>query len=106
MRQRMTRERAETIGLDGLTFLAGLPEQMERFLSLSGLDIPALRARASDPDFPGFHPVLGLPDVVAVGVEKFVEKLHVQLVVFHDQDRLGLGIHFPILHSPRTFAAV
>jgi len=51
MRERMTRERAETIGLDGLTFLARLPEWLERFLRLSGLEIPALRDRASDPDF-------------------------------------------------------
>jgi hypothetical protein len=51
MRERMTRERAETIGLDGLAFLAGLPEWLERFLRLSGLELPVLRARASDPDF-------------------------------------------------------
>ncbi|MGA7676525.1 MAG: DUF3572 domain-containing protein [Rhizomicrobium sp.] len=51
MRERMTQERAETIGLDGLAFLAGLPEQLDSFLRLSGLEIPALRARASDPDF-------------------------------------------------------
>ena len=51
MRERMTRERAETIGLDGLTFLVAMPERFERFLGLSGLEIPVLRARASDPDF-------------------------------------------------------
>jgi hypothetical protein len=51
MRERMTRERAETIGLNGLAFLAGLPEWLDRFLRLSGLETPALRARASDPDF-------------------------------------------------------
>jgi len=51
MRERMTRERAETIGLDGLTYLAGLPDWLERFLRLSGLEIPALRDRAADPDF-------------------------------------------------------
>jgi hypothetical protein len=47
----MTPERAETIGLNGLAFLAGLPEWMERFLRLSGLEPSILRARASDPDF-------------------------------------------------------
>ena len=36
--------------LSGLAFLAGLPERFERFMSLSGLETPALRARASDPD--------------------------------------------------------
>ena len=51
MHERMTRERAETIGLDGLTFLAGLPDWLDRFLRLSGLEISALRDRASDPDF-------------------------------------------------------
>ena len=51
MRERMTRERAETIGLNGLAFLARLPERLERFMRLSGLEAPALRARAPDPDF-------------------------------------------------------
>jgi hypothetical protein len=51
MRERMTRERAETIGLDGLAFLAGLPDWLERFLCLSGLETRALRERASDTDF-------------------------------------------------------
>jgi hypothetical protein len=37
-----------------------------------------------------------------VGVEKIMKELHVQLIVFHDQDRFGLGIHFLTLHSPRT----
>jgi hypothetical protein len=51
MHERMTRARAETVGLEGLAFLAGLPERLEGFLRLSGLDIPALRDRTSDPDF-------------------------------------------------------
>jgi hypothetical protein len=51
MREKMTRERAETIGLDSLAFLAAMPERIERFMHLSGLNAPALRARASDPDF-------------------------------------------------------
>ena len=51
MRERMTPERAETIGLNGLAFLAGQPEWMDRFLRLSGLELSTLRARASDPDF-------------------------------------------------------
>ena len=51
MRERMTRERAETVGLNGLAFLAGLPERLERFMGLSGLEVSALRERAADPDF-------------------------------------------------------
>ena len=51
MRERMTPERAETIGLNGLAFLAGQPEWMDRFLRLSGLEPSILRARAADPDF-------------------------------------------------------
>jgi len=51
MRKTMTRERAETIGLDGLAFLAAMPEGFERFLRFSGLEIPVLRERASDPDY-------------------------------------------------------
>jgi hypothetical protein len=28
-----------------------------------------------------------------MGVQQVVEELHIELIVFHDQDRLGLGIH-------------
>jgi len=51
MRGTMTRERAETIGLDALAFLAVMPEGFERFLRLSGLEVAVLRERASDPDY-------------------------------------------------------
>jgi hypothetical protein len=34
-----------------LAFVARRPEWLERFLRLSGMEIPALRARATDPDF-------------------------------------------------------
>ena len=50
MRERMTQDRAETIAIDGLAYLAGLPEQIEKFLSLSGLDVAALRNGAGEPD--------------------------------------------------------
>ena len=49
-------------------------------------------------DVERFHAVLGLQDVVAMGVQQIVEELHVELIVLHDQDRLGLGVHG--LHSP------
>ena len=44
-------------------------------------------------DVQRFHAILGLEDVVAVGVEQIMEELHVELIVFHDQDRLGFGVH-------------
>lgn len=47
----MTRNRAETIGLNGLAFLAGTPDKLDRFVRLSGLEAATLRSRASDPDF-------------------------------------------------------
>ena len=42
----MTPERAETIALDGLGWLAGQDNAIERFLSQSGLDAAALREAA------------------------------------------------------------
>ncbi len=50
IRERFTKERAETIALDGLAFLAGRPEDLERFLRNSGIDVDELRLRAADPD--------------------------------------------------------
>ncbi|MDE2135066.1 MAG: DUF3572 domain-containing protein [Alphaproteobacteria bacterium] len=50
MRERMTPDRAETIGLNGLAFLAGRSGHLERFLAASGMDTPSLRERTQDPD--------------------------------------------------------
>jgi Protein of unknown function (DUF3572) len=50
IRERFTKERAETIALGGLAFLAGRPEDFERFLRNWGTDIDELRLRAADPD--------------------------------------------------------
>ena len=50
IRDRLTSERAETMALDGLAFLAGRPDDLERFLRNSGLDASGLRRRAGDPD--------------------------------------------------------
>jgi len=44
----MTPNRAETIGLEALTFLAGLPERLDTFLLVSGMDAATLRARAAE----------------------------------------------------------
>ena len=46
----MQREQAETLGLKGLTWLAGEPETLLRFLDVSGLKPGDLRSRASDPE--------------------------------------------------------
>ena len=50
MHKGMTPQVAETLALDGLAFLAGDPDRLERFLRLTGLEGSTLRARASDPD--------------------------------------------------------
>ncbi len=50
LRERLTKDRAETIALNALAFLAGRPEDMERFLANAGIGIDELRTRAADPD--------------------------------------------------------
>lgn len=50
LRDSLTKERAETLALQGLGFLATQPEELERFLRSSGLELEELRTRASDPD--------------------------------------------------------
>jgi hypothetical protein len=50
LRERFDKPRAETIALDGLAFLAGRPEELERFLRNSGIDVAELKTRAADPD--------------------------------------------------------
>ena len=44
-------EEAEVIALKALGFLAGEPERLERFMSLSGLTLAAIRKSAADPAF-------------------------------------------------------
>ena len=50
LRDRFTDQHAETMALEGLGFLAGRPDELERFLSNSGLDAAELRSRAADRD--------------------------------------------------------
>ena len=50
IRDKLTRERAETIALNGLAFLAGRAEDIERFLRNTGIEAAELRLRAGDPD--------------------------------------------------------
>lgn len=46
----MQRQHAETLGLKGLTWLAGDAEALGRFLAGSGLGPDELRERAADPE--------------------------------------------------------
>ena len=48
---RLTRGEAEVIALKVLAFLAGDPQRISRFLTLSGVDLGSLRGAASDPEF-------------------------------------------------------
>ncbi len=45
----MTRKSAEIVGLQGLAWLAGAPDGLERFLAASGADADSLRQAAGDP---------------------------------------------------------
>ncbi|QBR72489.1 DUF3572 domain-containing protein [Beijerinckiaceae bacterium] len=46
-----SRDSAEMIAVDALSFLAGDAPRLERFLALSGLGLEHLRAAAADPGF-------------------------------------------------------
>ena len=46
----MNTENAEILALQGLGWLAGDEEALQRFLALSGLDVGSLRAQAGSPD--------------------------------------------------------
>lgn len=45
----MDQEAAETLALQGLTFLAGEPQRLARFLSLTGMSPQDLRSWATEP---------------------------------------------------------
>ena len=47
----MSQDRAATLALDCLAFLAANPEAFGRFADLSGLDPSTVSARAAEPDF-------------------------------------------------------
>jgi hypothetical protein len=44
---------AETVAIKALSFLAGRPEELGRFLALTGVDPSSLRHSAADPGFLG-----------------------------------------------------
>jgi hypothetical protein len=46
-----TQEAAETLALKVLAWLATMPDDVDRFLTLSGIDPDGLRARASEAEF-------------------------------------------------------
>lgn len=48
---KLTRDAAEMIAVDALTFLAEDTARLERFLALSGLGLEHLRAAAAEPGF-------------------------------------------------------
>jgi hypothetical protein len=47
----LSKAAAESIAIEGLTFLAGNPALLDRFLALSGLGRDNLRAAAGEPGF-------------------------------------------------------
>lgn len=47
----MGREAAENMAVQALAYLAGEPEQLARFLALSGIGPETLRAASRDPQF-------------------------------------------------------
>jgi hypothetical protein len=46
-----TREAAETIALKALAYLANSPDDMARFVNVSGIATESLRSRAAEPEF-------------------------------------------------------
>ncbi len=47
----MTKDWAETVAIQALSFIAGEPEQLGRFLALTGLGPNSLRGAAREPTF-------------------------------------------------------
>jgi hypothetical protein len=45
------RESAETLAISALSYLAGEPERIDRFLSLTGIGLDDLRSAAKEPHF-------------------------------------------------------
>jgi len=50
-RSTMTREAAEALAVEALSYLAAEPERLVRFLDLSGLNPTSIRAAAGEPRF-------------------------------------------------------
>ena len=50
-RQKLNREGAEHLAIQALTFIAEDPDQLGRFLAMTGIDPDSLRAAAAEPGF-------------------------------------------------------
>jgi hypothetical protein len=59
-RPEVTRELAESVAIQALTFIAEEPERLERFLALTGIEGQSLRDAAREPNF-----LLGVLDHLA-----------------------------------------
>jgi hypothetical protein len=59
-RAEIAREWAETVAIQALSFLAGEPERLGRFLALTGIAPESLRVAAGEPNF-----LLGVLDYLA-----------------------------------------
>jgi len=59
-REAMTREFAETLAIQALSFLAEEPERLGRFLAFTGIEAQSLRDAAREPNF-----LLGVLDHLA-----------------------------------------
>lgn len=59
-RPEMTRDSAESVAIQALSFIAGDQERLERFLALTGIEAQSLRDAAREPNF-----LLGVLDYVA-----------------------------------------
>jgi hypothetical protein len=51
MRGSFTPEAAEIVALKGLAWLAAMPDDIGRFVNISGVEAGELRERASEPEF-------------------------------------------------------
>src|SRR6185437_9917335 len=79
-------------GLEGVVFLEPFGDFKARDfrqLDVHQDQVGMMLAR----DVERFHAVLGLKNAVAMRVQKIVEELHVELIVLHDQNGPGLGVH-------------
>ena len=59
-RPEVTRELAESVAIQALTFIAEEPERLERFLAVTGIEAQSLRDAAREPNF-----LLGVLDHLA-----------------------------------------
>jgi uncharacterized protein DUF3572 len=71
-RPEMTRDSAETLAIQALSFLAEDPERLSRFLAFTGIEAQSLRDAAREPNF-----LLGVLDHLA-GDERLLSEFATQ----------------------------